>query len=106
MATSSHHYCYTLKELSTSFTFLSRYLLLSLWQLLQLNVINDLIASSGVLFSALILYVSCAKFDTMEHIFLPGSHASLSLQSPGPHLSPPTALSPSLSCFLLNVGVT
>lgn len=77
----------TLKEFSTGFTFLSHYLLLSLWNLLQLNVINDLIVNSGVLFSALILYFSSAKFDTMEHVFLPGSHASLSLQSPGPRSS-------------------
>ena len=95
----------TLKEFSTGFTFLSHYLLLSLWNLLQLNVINDLIVNSGVLFSALILYFSSAKFDTMEHVFLPGSHASLSLQSPGPRLSPPAALPQSPSYFLLDVGV-
>ena len=47
--------------------------MLSLQKLLQLKVINDFIAKSDLLFSALILYVSSAKFDTTEHIFLPGA---------------------------------
>lgn len=52
-----------LKEFSTNFHFLTYCLMLSLQKLLQLKVINDLIAKSGLLFSALILCISFAKFD-------------------------------------------
>lgn len=59
-----------LKEFSTDFTFLTDYLLLSLLELLQLKVTNDLIAKFGILFSAFSLYVFSAKSDTKEHTFL------------------------------------
>lgn len=59
-----------LKEFLTDFTLLTNYLLLSLLELLQLKIIIDLIAKFGILFSAFILYVFSAKFDTAEHTFL------------------------------------
>lgn len=59
-----------LEEFSTDFTFLTNYILLSLLELLQLKVTNDLIAKFGIPFSAFILYVFSAKFDTAEHTFL------------------------------------
>lgn len=95
-----------LKEFFTHFIFLIYYVLLSLLKLFQLKVINDLIAKSGILFSALIIYVISAKFDTVEYIFLPGAQAFLSLHSPSSCLTSLTALSQSPFCFLLNIGVT